>query len=698
MKFKLLNQYHKDYDHDKMDKLEALYKGGDYIMSHLPLFIPMLPGEHPQAYQARLACASYINYMAEIIDYYTSSLFSKPLAVLPASDAGDPDTLGEDIEAPEFYQQFGSDADLAGNSLSNVLQKVLTDALTYGCGYVGVDFPLIEQVPVNLAEEEMVGADRAYLYCVDPESLINYACDDFGSFKWCVLKKCIVPQDDPFSERDKKITQFKVWTLENGYAKWQLFEIETKINRDPKDNDEVPLVAEGITSFQQIPIICLEMEKGLWIGSKIGNLCADHFRMRTALIHSENRSLYAAPWYKQGEDSDSDGGDDIFRGAKASKQFAQKGFMVLGANDAVGFMEPEGKAYQLIDKQLKELSDEIHRTVHQMANTIVASTESLSRSAASKMMDNKATEIILSEYGDLVKEFAKRVYVCISEARNESIVWNPIGLTNYQIIDKDLLSKEALIVNNQLNIPSNTFKKVYLSHLADSFAPTISPETQLVIKKEIEDAVDSGQLEQPQVGPDGQPIANDPGQSNKLPGAKKVAQPKTDPSNSEDTPESIPVGASGHLQGYDGMHLQSGDHIDSQVVFDQLAEDYNENDIQWVLHIPWSGPMEVPLTSIDFSNKDNWAASGDTEHVDEFVDKISNEGFSKPIILVNSPSNNNKMIIVDGHHRAIAYQQIGQPAIAYVGHVGKDSGPWDRLHAKQVGKVEGSGPMQSKQV
>lgn len=71
-----------------------------------------------------------------------------------------------------------------------------------------------------------------------------------------------------------------------------------------------------------------------------------------------------------------------------------------------------------------------------------------------------------------------------------------------------------------------------------------------------------------------------------------------------------------------------------------------------------------------------------------------NDGFSKPIVLVNNPSNDNKMEIVDGHHRALAALQNGTPIAAYIGHVGSDRGPWDKLHSKQVGKKEGSGPMQ----
>ena len=113
-------------------------------------------------------------------------------------------------------------------------------------------------------------------------------------------------------------------------------------------------------------------------------------------------------------------------------------------------------------------------------------------------------------------------------------------------------------------------------------------------------------------------------------------------------------------------------------------------DIQFVLHIPWIGPVEIPLTSIDFSNKDNWQAAQpeDAEHVEMFADKMANDDFSKPVILVNNPSNDNKMMVVDGHHRVLAAQQNGSPVVAYVGQIGTDRGPWDKLHSKQVGSKQ----------
>lgn len=120
----------------------------------------------------------------------------------------------------------------------------------------------------------------------------------------------------------------------------------------------------------------------------------------------------------------------------------------------------------------------------------------------------------------------------------------------------------------------------------------------------------------------------------------------------------------------------------TETVYANLKDDYKAKDIEWVRAAHWEGPLMVPLDQIDFQNRDNWAASHEPDKVADFVTKIQN-GELKPIILVNEP-NDNKLRLVDGHHRALAYEQLGQPAMAYVAHVGTIGGAWDDLHDSQV--------------
>lgn len=125
----------------------------------------------------------------------------------------------------------------------------------------------------------------------------------------------------------------------------------------------------------------------------------------------------------------------------------------------------------------------------------------------------------------------------------------------------------------------------------------------------------------------------------------------------------------------------------SSIVYNMLLEDYDPDAIEWIKSAHIEGPMLVPLESIDFSNRAEWEASQNTDHVDDFVDEIENKGYVKPILLVNEP-NDKKLIIVDGHHRSLAYRKLKRDPMAYIATVGTVGGPWDDLHSEQhEGKI-----------
>ena len=118
-----------------------------------------------------------------------------------------------------------------------------------------------------------------------------------------------------------------------------------------------------------------------------------------------------------------------------------------------------------------------------------------------------------------------------------------------------------------------------------------------------------------------------------------------------------------------------------QKVKEQLLGDFDEKDLNWIDDAKWQGPREVPLKDIDFSNEKSWRASHEQEKVEKRKKKIKNNDI-KPILLVKTPKNK-KFIIIDGHHRALAYKELDKPVLAWIGHVDREDGPWDTLHNKQ---------------
>ena len=99
----------------------------------------------------------------------------------------------------------------------------------------------------------------------------------------------------------------------------------------------------------------------------------------------------------------------------------------------------------------------------------------------------------------------------------------------------------------------------------------------------------------------------------------------------------------------------------------------------------WVGPVWVPWPRVDQDDRDKWAASHQRGKVREFEQQITaHGGHVAPSILVQEPGSQ-KAFIVDGHHRALARENLGQKVLAYLGNVDpKDLQAARETHTKQI--------------
>jgi hypothetical protein len=498
MQYGLLRQRNPAYVPRRWEELSDLYVGGYPLLDKASKYMPRFVGENAQRYAERLAASSYVNHFGQITDFFVANLFSQELVVTAAADAPDPDTTGSAPHDDGFYDAFAHDADLRGTTLVKVLRQLFTTALIKGKALLAADLPALESRAVNLAEENAVGASRGYVFEVPAEQLVDWEYDDRGRFAWAILERVICRRASPLESRNLLVEEFKVWTQDGDVARWDLYRTAPhKPSQRIGEDVDVPRVGGGRTSFRQIPLLELSMAPGLWVGNKVGCLSREHFQRRSALNSAENKSLFAIPFVKLGPEISAPGDalpsevqQNPNRGRDPRAEFNRRGYVVLGKDDDIGFREPEGRAYDLIDKQLDKLVDEMFRVVHQMAASVSATTTALGRAAASKAEDRSATEVVLGAYGALIRDFAKRIYDCIAAARGEHVVWTPHGLDKFDLEDRDGILKEALAVDS-IAIPSATFKKVYKTKLAFALVGNVPPETQDVIREEIEAGVEA---------------------------------------------------------------------------------------------------------------------------------------------------------------------------------------------------------------
>jgi hypothetical protein len=510
--YKTLSQTHPDYQPKLIQELSDLYEGGYAILSRAKDYLPKLVGETDLRYQERLKIASYISYFGQIVDSYTSQLGTREVSVLPASDAEDDQTPGEmpdDLDG--FWHEFSRDSDLRETPFSRMVLDICRTALIHRRGLLAVDFPAVGDVPVaSLADEQAEGRTRAYVFQVDPTELIDWEYDtqirrslvldgdygkvdfELGKFAWVVLRRTYTRRSSVTASRGLITEEFKVWQRdpETGVVSWQLYAIEYEPNRPPKPDDIVPLVGEGITTFPEIPILEFCVPNGLWIGNKIGPLAKEHYQRRSALLAAENKSLVAIPYVKLGpEVPEVDGAvsetqSDPNRGKDPRARFNGLGYIAIGKDDDIGFASPDPAAYELVDRELDALVDEMHRVVSMMATSVSSTSKALDRSGLSKQEDNRAMTIILGAYGSLVREFAVRVYCLISASRGEDVVWTPHGADRYDVYDRAQILQEALQIG-KLSIPSATWRREYAIQTALRLTPNLPVETQALVRSEI---------------------------------------------------------------------------------------------------------------------------------------------------------------------------------------------------------------------
>jgi hypothetical protein len=497
-----LRHCHKEYDDKLFTKIEDLYEAGWKLLAKARDYIPASNFEATKSYDHRLKLATCLPYFGQIVDQFASDLFSQPVNVIPAGDAKNPQTPGEYPDC-DYYTAFAKDADGGGQSLSEILSGVVKTALKLRRAYLFVDAPELPRdapAPVNRAEEDASDLRRCYVYELPPLELIDWKCDRKGEYEWLVTHSMDEEQSSPASLRTTVREIFTIWTRgksKDDGASWARYVAEYDPNQPPDDTLLVGLDDNDTTSFRRIPILKLELSKGLWVGNKVGTQQLEHWRRRSELIGSESRSCHAIPTTFLGPEMSATGFNlpgekqqDPNRGANPVAEFKSRGTVRLGSDDRFEFVEPAGKSYALIDKELDGLKDEMFRVVHMMAASVKNTPGSLGRSGLSKQKDGEATAKVLSALGEKVRGLCLRTYDTISKARSEDVVWVAHGLDSYEVDDREQVIEESLALQ-EVAIPSPTFKKEHAKRIVGKLVPNLPPATVAQIAEEIDEGVDA---------------------------------------------------------------------------------------------------------------------------------------------------------------------------------------------------------------
>lgn len=688
IKLKILRQQNPRLDLNRVRTLHALYRGGCDLLDNMTIMSRVFPKyshEKDATYQERIKRAFYENVFASVVNQMSAGLAQDPIRYQHAD--GDP-------SVQDYWTDLLQNAvslNLPVRSLDQVLRDFCVEALVCEYAWIQADLPKPDEEapPSTLGEQEDQGGLRAYLCQWSTEHILDWEFDDDGCLLWVKVYRCYRKAMTPTQPRDVTVHCYTLWDADG----WTKYEVEEGRDK-PQLTDEldVPMKDEGAHSFGVVPWIMLDLgsrqgRPSLHIGNLLESLCRAHFNLWNGelftLTQCNFQQLYEflAPEIGGVDTPVSDAQSDPSRANREGR--APGAVHVRGKDDRAEFIAPEMSGAAAAKQAVDDIRDAIYRVTQQMALSQDTSGAMLKRSADSKKQDAVAQEIVLGAVGKMLLSAGREIIKMLARGRGDSLeeVTDEMGMVieqpppevegyaSFNVNDTDNLVNQAVNVE-QIEIPSATFKREHKFQLAISIlGDTADEQTRMKIRQELELAIT-----QDNVMAMGNP--EDPDDDD-------------DEDEDPDDPETqVPTDESGKVALADGSQPPSTDQPLPKEIMSGLQDDYPMDVLSWIPKAKWSGPQRVDLADIDFSNSSNWHAADDADKVAGQADQIAN-GWEKPIILVRRPGMD-KLMIVDGHHRSLAYLHHQKSALAYVGEVDQVNGPWDTMHQEQKSGKSGA--------
>src|SRR5580692_2493035 len=364
------------FDGERIQKEAILFSGG--FQMNRPevarLFAPQLVSEESsEAYKDRIASAAYTPTFTKLITGLISNLFSEDLAVMEAADHDDPATAGEEFSPVlrDFYKAFESDCDAHGKSIHNFFRELTEKGLVHQYAYFGLDYPSVRDIDlsvISLLEQERLGLDQPFLYHIDNASVVDWQMQaGSDKFQWLKLRSEVPFQASPFDPALIQV-EIKAWMMsESGVASFEIYR-SRPVERveDLSDKEILPLIEEGETTFDRIPIFCLHFNDGIAVGKKLAPMAAELFARKTLENHATNRACITVPVLFRGDILPESSGSpgipnpsmlDLQRGDRPKARVNSNGIVELGdkTRDDFRIVESEAKALAFIHKQNEDL-------------------------------------------------------------------------------------------------------------------------------------------------------------------------------------------------------------------------------------------------------------------------------------------------------------------------------------------------------
>lgn len=410
--------------------LYAALEGGDKITDAIKRELLPNPDGRPEAVIAeRVKLATYVNKISPILNRFTSELFSKPGIYTGSTDIWWKDT---------FFANgcLLDDDDDSRASFHNFLQRATRYALSTGKAVAQID-TRISEYPATKGTQQTLGELDPYVI-LHPRSALWDWDSSLEGFKFVKLQQFRLIRENWDSLPIPEHT-FTIYFRDNSRILTSKYRVRYKKTvKDPRlkpfinivDNVDVDIFTDleaqevfNVNGEYVFPIVTLTLPTSLWIGAQLMELQKSYFRQTAAIDYALYTGNYGILTINNVEDESED--------PLQNRSVGDGYYICLKEGQSMNWLERSGSSVATALNYRGELKRDIYDTLQQIAMSASDGASILSRSGESKKEDRRPEEILLTKYGELVKEFSKNILDCASIARGELSKWEIGGFDDF---------------------------------------------------------------------------------------------------------------------------------------------------------------------------------------------------------------------------------------------------------------------------
>jgi len=442
---------------------DAVIKRNKYLLQK--------PKEPAEVFRTRQQRFSYTNLMGNITGWYVSALFKlAPQLVKKKAGATGDAALAIPADASEFCTAFEKDADRGGTTYVDFWRKVHEGLLLNKKAFVLIDLPTPDDdapEPVSLAEQQKAGQLDPFLVLYAANQIINWETDRYGNLEWCIIA---VSTEEREAFQTPVIMDY-----------WYYFD-RTQVacyraaHKDKwSEEDKAELVAgyprrHAMTALNRIPVRKVEIPDGLWLANRVFLPLLNHLNLDNAYDFALFQSALAQLVITGNFDD--------------SVTLSEVSYLKLNTGDTASYLEPEGNAYEAIDKRLADLEERIYKACYLMDQARTNKATPAAQSGLSKQQDKTPSRDALSGLGDVIRPAMQLVYEDVLAIRGFTDIAPDVRGFDFQdkasVEEMDFIEKSTVI-----DVQSDTYRRERDKKLVRIVLPDMNPETLQTIDEEI---------------------------------------------------------------------------------------------------------------------------------------------------------------------------------------------------------------------